>query len=90
MRLPDLFGAIGWPKVLGTEETMAEAADRDLYERDFYAWTQDQAARLRAMGGHTAIDVAHLAEEIADLGKRERRVFAHNLTRGALTVLRGG
>jgi hypothetical protein len=60
---------------------MAEAAKLDLYERDFYAWTQDQAARLRAMGRHNAIDVEHLAEEIADLGKRERRAFAHNIMR---------
>ena len=28
---------------------MGEAAGKDLYERDFYAWTQDQAARLRAL-----------------------------------------
>jgi hypothetical protein len=78
---PGLFAAVQWPKVEPTEETMAEAADLDLYERDFYAWTQDQAARLRAMSGHNAIDVEHLAEEIADLGKRERRAFAHNLMR---------
>lgn len=53
---------------------MSDAAD--LYERDFYAWTQDQAALLRAWPEAlrpNALDIAHLAEEIADLGGSERR-----------------
>ena len=40
-----------------------------LYDRDFYAWTQAQAAALRAhFRGDNRIDVEHLAEEIEDLG----------------------
>jgi hypothetical protein len=54
---------------------MGEAAGKDLYERDFYAWTQDQAARLRALGGDNRFDVEHMAEEIEDLGKKDRRAF---------------
>jgi hypothetical protein len=43
------------------------------YDDDFYAWTQHQAAVLRAM--HTddnRFDREHVAEEIEDLGKSER------------------
>ena len=40
-----------------------------LYDQDFYAWTQAQAAALRAhFRGDNRIDVDHLAEEIEDLG----------------------
>ena len=52
---------------------MSDAAD--LYERDFYAWTQDQAAMLRAWPERlrpNALDIAHLAEEIEDLGGSQR------------------
>ncbi|MFZ4408903.1 MAG: DUF29 domain-containing protein [Paracraurococcus sp.] len=53
---------------------MSDAAE--LYERNFYAWTQDQAARLRAWPAAlrlNAPDFANLAEEIEDLGKSQRR-----------------
>ena len=43
------------------------------YDEDFFTWTQDRAAALRRAGEHGGIDVAHLAEEIEDLGKRELR-----------------
>ena len=55
----------------GIVPKMASPA-RDLYETDFYAWTQDQAARLRALDGDNRFDVAHVAEEIEDLGKNRR------------------
>ncbi len=46
----------------------------DLYERDFYAWTQDQAARLRALDGRNdGLDAANVAEEIESLGRSDRR-----------------
>jgi hypothetical protein len=44
-----------------------------LYETDYYAWIQDQVARLRAMAGDNRIDAELLAEEIEDLGKSEFR-----------------
>lgn len=47
----------------------------DLYERDFHAWTQDQAATLRAWPERlrpNALDIGHLAEEIEDLGISQR------------------
>ena len=47
-----------------------------LYETDFYAWTQQQAERLRrAMveASPEGIDWRHVAEEIEDMGKRDCR-----------------
>jgi hypothetical protein len=46
----------------------------DLYEDDFYLWTQGQAAALRAHGrGGNALDYERLAEEVEDLGKSDYR-----------------
>jgi hypothetical protein len=42
------------------------------YDSDFHAWTQAQAAYLRAKEW-PALDVGNLAEEIESLGKRDRR-----------------
>lgn len=47
----------------------------ELYEQDFHAWTQDQAATLRAWPERLrpdALDIGHLAEEIEDLGISQR------------------
>jgi hypothetical protein len=41
-----------------------------LYDEDFYAWTQEQAALLRS-GQFSQVDIEHIAEEIEDLGKSE-------------------
>ena len=44
----------------------------ELYEEDFYAWTQAQAQALRThFRGDNRLDVEHLAEEVADLGSSE-------------------
>ncbi len=51
----------------------------DLYDRDFYAWTADQAERLRRLAGDNRFDVGHVAEEIADLGKAEKRALQSHL-----------
>ena len=40
------------------------------YEDDFYPWTQEKGARLRA-GDLSALDLANLAEEIESLGRSE-------------------
>lgn len=39
-----------------------------LYERDFYAWANEQAALLRE-GKLKEADIAHIAEEIESLGR---------------------
>jgi Domain of unknown function DUF29 len=48
------------------------------YDTDFYAWTQAQAQALRA-GAWDAVDRDHLAEEIEDVGKSERRALVSHL-----------
>jgi hypothetical protein len=47
-----------------------------LHDRDFYAWTQDQARRLRAkaqMFPNDGVDWSLVAEEIEDMGKEIAR-----------------
>lgn len=58
---------------------MSGAANADLYDRDFYAWTRDQASRLRALGNDNRFDVAHVAEEIEDLGAQARNALASHV-----------
>jgi len=48
------------------------------YEADFYAWTQDQAKRLRTSRPNS-IDWEHLAEEVEDLGKAGLRTVLSQL-----------
>jgi Domain of unknown function DUF29 len=43
-----------------------------LYEEDFYAWSKAQAALLRA-GRFADLDLAHLIEEVDDLGEALKR-----------------
>ena len=51
---------------------MGGKAAEQLYEEDFFAWTQEQAAVLRTQfRGDNRLDVEHLAEEIEDLGRSE-------------------
>src|SRR5215218_7590441 len=68
---------------------MTDAA-AELYERDFYAWTQAQARELRRFAAarpDVPLDLPRLAEEVADLGRDRRdalrswvrRVFEHLL-----------
>ncbi|HDZ75632.1 MAG TPA: DUF29 domain-containing protein [Aurantimonas coralicida] len=64
---------------------MAEPAptpNTDLYERDFYAWTQDQAAKLRARASFDNrgdVDWDHAAEEIEGVGASEKREIRSRL-----------
>ena len=49
-------------------------AASELYDTDFLAWTEQQAAALRQMpGASNSLDIVHLAEEIEDLGRRDLR-----------------
>lgn len=52
----------------------------ELYDRDFFEWTQCNAALLRA-GRFEQADVEHLAEEIEDMGKSQRRELENRLER---------
>ena len=49
-----------------------------LYETDFYAWTQEQAKFLRA-GNWENLDILNLVEEIESLGKQERQELRNRL-----------
>jgi DNA-binding PucR family transcriptional regulator len=54
---------------------MATELER-LYETDFLAWTQQQARALRELKSsrlNLPLDLDHLAEEVEDLGLREKR-----------------
>lgn len=48
------------------------------YDTDFYVWSQEQARLLRARC-FGQLDITHLAEEIEDLGKGERRALENRL-----------
>jgi hypothetical protein len=50
------------------------------YEHDFYTWTFEQARRLRE-GRLLDIDREHIAEELEDMGRREKRTLEHQLSR---------
>ena len=50
-----------------------------LYDTDFYAWTAEQAALLRA-GRLSEADVENIAEEIESMGRSERRELVSRLT----------
>jgi predicted nucleic acid-binding Zn-ribbon protein len=49
------------------------------YDRDFYAWVNEQAALLRA-GDVSRADVENIAEELERLGRTEKREFVGRLT----------
>jgi hypothetical protein len=75
--------------------TMTQARVR--YEDDLFAWTQEQAALLRAHAVD-GIDWENLAEEIGSMGRRDRRelksrlrvILLHLLKWQAQPKLRGG
>jgi hypothetical protein len=49
------------------------------YETDVVAWAYEQAKLLRS-GNFSAIDVEHIAEEIEDVARTERRELKHRLS----------
>jgi hypothetical protein len=57
------------------------------YDTDFYAWTQQQAAALRAKDW-TALDLDHLAEEVDDLGRAVQHAIESQLERLLLHLLK--
>jgi hypothetical protein len=57
------------------------------YDTDFYAWTQQQAAAIRAKE-MAALDIKHLAEEVEDLGRAVRKGIGSQLERLLLHLLK--
>jgi hypothetical protein len=54
------------------------STNAELYKQDLYAWTQEQAARLREGAWHE-LDLEHLIEEIEDVGHSQRDAVASHL-----------
>lgn len=50
----------------------------ELYERDFHAWTQEQAGLLQS-GNWGALDCENIMEEILSMGRGERRELVNHL-----------
>jgi hypothetical protein len=49
-----------------------------VYERDFYAWTQEQANLLREHQ-YAKLDIDNLIEELESMGRSERRQLTNRL-----------
>jgi Domain of unknown function DUF29 len=59
--------------------SVPEAVEESLYDSDFFTWTQRIAESVRS--GHLSDeDREHVAEEIADMGKRDRRELRSRMT----------
>jgi hypothetical protein len=52
----------------------------ELYERDYYSWTREQARALRDHRSED-LDWEHVAEEVEDLGRSERRSLQSQMAR---------
>jgi hypothetical protein len=57
-------------------------SNSSLYEREFYAWTQEQAALLRENRVSEAdiANIANIADEIESMGRSEKRELISRLT----------
>jgi Domain of unknown function DUF29 len=60
------------PKAAGARSAAAP------YDRDVIRWSEQQARLLRA-GRFAELDIEHLADEIEDVGKSEKREFASRM-----------
>jgi hypothetical protein len=62
---------------------------QQLYDRDFYAWANEQPGLLRA-GRLSEADFQNIAEEIESLGKSEKRELVSRLTVLLVHLLKWG
>ena len=60
---------------------------RARYEDDVFAWSQ-QTAEAIAQGRLENLDLAHLADEISDVGKSEQRALASQIERVLVHLLK--
>lgn len=68
-------------------KTLAQPADAALYEQDFYLWVQRQADLLRK-GDFRDLDLAHLIEEVEDLGTNLRNAVTSRMREIILHLLK--
>jgi hypothetical protein len=70
-------------------EAQTTMPDGRRYDDDFYAWTQYQAKVLCALQcDDDRFDRAHLAEEIAAIGRRERDIVCDEMRRVLMNLLK--
>ena len=62
----------------GPRKGLTVSTNAELYERDFYAWTQTTAALIRAEKWYD-LDREALAEEVESLGKNQHRELGSRL-----------
>jgi hypothetical protein len=63
------------------------STNAELYEQDFFAWTQTTAALIRA-GKWQAVDTESVAEEVESLGRSERNALESRLENLVLHLLK--
>ena len=63
---------------MDTKISASSQITSNLYEQDFYAWTQEQAKLLRSRVWDS-LDIENLAEEIESLGKQVRQELRNRL-----------
>ena len=63
------------------------STNAELYDQDFYAWTQEQAALLEARQ-FDALDMAHLVEEITSLGISQKHALGSHLKNLVMHLLK--
>jgi predicted nucleic acid-binding Zn-ribbon protein len=61
------------------EDNQAVNISQNLYEMDFYAWTQQQADLLKNQQWQN-LDLSNLIEEIASLGRKEQQELRNRLS----------
>jgi hypothetical protein len=66
---------------------MADITNVTLYDRDFYAWLNEQAELLRA-GRLSELDIKNIAEEIESMSRSEKRELVSRLKILILHLLR--
>src|SRR5215470_20216582 len=63
------------------------STNAELYEQDFFAWTQTTAALIRA-GKWQVVDTESVAEEMESLGRSERHALESRLEKLVLHLLK--
>ena len=79
-----VFGQTVWLDIFGEPDCVDVS---NAYEIDYAGWIWDQVALLRK-GARDELDLPHIAEELGDLGKREKRGFQSHLSNLILHLLK--
>ncbi len=69
---------MGYPAVSTIRFSTRKSMSANLYESDFFGWTQRQSELLRA-GRFEEVDTEHLIEEIEAMGRSERQQLTRRL-----------